>query len=97
MQSVETLYSDALQQFPDSAVLHMFVAQYVRVYKGNRHVEQLHLGAAEVRARLGAQRGGVRAHWAHRACVRPRVRAEQEVGLRCVVLRVRAADGVAVG
>ena len=49
LQQVEQLYASALEAFPSSARLHWFVSQFVRYYKVNRHVEQLHLVAAEVR------------------------------------------------
>ncbi len=52
LQQVEQLYASALEAFPSSARLHWFVSQFVRYYKVNRHVEQLHLVAAEVRGLL---------------------------------------------
>ncbi len=48
LQEVDALYSSAVQHFPDSALLHVFIAQYLRVYRGNRHLELLHIAAAEV-------------------------------------------------
>ncbi len=48
LQEVESIYSDALDVFPNSAWLHVFIAQHIRVYRGNRHMELLHLSAAEV-------------------------------------------------
>lgn len=45
---VDALFADAMDAFPGSAWLHLFIAQYVNVYRGNRHIEMLHLGAAEV-------------------------------------------------
>lgn len=52
-QEVESLYSDALDVYPNSAWLHIFIAQHIRVYRGNRHLELLHLTAAEVLLTLG--------------------------------------------
>ena len=49
LQEVDALYSSAVQHFPDSALLHVFIAQYLRVYRGNRHLELMHIAAAEVR------------------------------------------------
>jgi hypothetical protein len=48
LQEVERMFADALAAFPASARLHWFVSQYVRAFKKNRHIEQLHLMAAEV-------------------------------------------------
>ncbi len=48
LQEVELMFADALAAFPSSARLHWFVSQYVRTFKKNRHIEQLHLMAAEV-------------------------------------------------
>jgi hypothetical protein len=41
------LFADSLEVFVGSAWLHVFIAQYIRIYRGNRHVELLHLTAAE--------------------------------------------------
>lgn len=48
IQAVEHLYSEALDVFPDSAMLCYFVSQYVHVCHSNRHIELLYLKAAEV-------------------------------------------------
>lgn len=48
LQRVETLYADSLERDHASPWLHMFVAHYIQVYRRNRHVELLHLAAAEV-------------------------------------------------
>lgn len=47
VQRVESLYSEALDVFVSSTWLHVFVAQYIRVLRSNRHVELSHLTAAE--------------------------------------------------
>ncbi len=49
LQEVDLLYATAMDHFRDSALLHVFIAQYLRVYRGNRHLELLHIAAAEVR------------------------------------------------
>jgi hypothetical protein len=41
--------ADALEQHRRSAILHIFVAQYMQVYRQNTHVELLHLSAAEAK------------------------------------------------
>jgi hypothetical protein len=46
-QDVETWYADCLEKLPASAWLHIFVAQYAHIYRGNKHIESLHLTAAE--------------------------------------------------
>lgn len=49
LQEVDALYATALNHFPDNAILHVFVAQYLNVYRANRHLELVHIAAAEVR------------------------------------------------
>lgn len=48
-QEVDALYSRALDFFGDSAFLHVFIAQYLHEYRANRHLELMHIAAAEVR------------------------------------------------
>ncbi len=43
------LLAEAFEVLPPSAQLHWFTAQFVRQHKPNRHIEHLHLLAAEVR------------------------------------------------
>lgn len=47
-QAVEDTYAKALQAHPNDEWLHLFVAQYLRYYRYNKHVELLHLACAEV-------------------------------------------------
>ena len=47
-QDVDALYAAALDYFSDSAFLHVVVAQYLSVYRANRHLELMHVAAAEV-------------------------------------------------
>lgn len=51
VQEVENLYADALDSHAHSALLHLFVVQHMQVYRGNPHIELLHLTAAEVTAK----------------------------------------------
>ena len=48
-QAVESLYADALEKVRRSALMHVFVAQYMQVYRQNHHVELLHLSAGEAK------------------------------------------------
>lgn len=48
-QMIDDVFADALEQHRRSAILHMFVAQYMQVYRQNTHVELLHLSAAEAK------------------------------------------------
>lgn len=48
MQEVEELYAEALKNNHDSAMLHAFIAKYIRAYRENAHVEMMHIVAAEV-------------------------------------------------
>lgn len=36
-----------MEFFPQSSMLHLFIAHYLNIYKGNRHLEINHLAAAE--------------------------------------------------
>ena len=48
-QEAEELYANSLESDAANPVLHLFVAQYVRTYRRNNHVENLHLASAAVR------------------------------------------------
>jgi hypothetical protein len=48
LQGVEDIYANALNRLQRSALLHIFIAQYMQVYRANHHIESLHLTAAEV-------------------------------------------------
>ena len=48
-QEAEELYANSLESDAANPVLHLFVAQYVRTYRQNNHVENLHLASAAVR------------------------------------------------
>lgn len=48
LQGVEDVYANALSHLQRSALLHIFIAQYMQVYRANHHIESLHLTAAEV-------------------------------------------------
>ena len=47
-QFAETMLAHVLASPNCSAALHVFVAQYVRTYRSNKHVELLHISTAEV-------------------------------------------------
>jgi acyl-CoA-binding protein len=46
-QDVENWFADCLEKLPGSAWLHVFAAQYAHIYRANKHIESLHLTAAE--------------------------------------------------
>ena len=48
-KEVDDLYTRALAYFKDSAMVHVFAAQYYNIYKGNHRIEQMYLTEAEVR------------------------------------------------
>ena len=48
MQDVELFLSEEMEKMRNSPWLHLFIAQYVQVYRENKHVEALHIAAAEV-------------------------------------------------
>lgn len=50
-QEAEEAYAHALDGHHRTATLHAFVANHVRHYRGNTHVESAHIRAAEVRLR----------------------------------------------
>ena len=47
-QEVDDLYARAISYFKDSAMIHVFAAQYYNIYRGNHRIEQMHLTDAEV-------------------------------------------------
>ena len=49
LQRVDALYAAALERDNTDALLHVFVAQYAKVYRQNDYVENVHLDAAGVR------------------------------------------------
>lgn len=42
-------FVEAVEAFPSSALLHMFIASYLRHFRKNQHLEQVHLAAAEAK------------------------------------------------
>jgi hypothetical protein len=48
-QAAEEVYAKAMANHEANAFLHMLAAQYVRMYRKNKHVEMLHISVAEVR------------------------------------------------
>ncbi len=48
-QEVDIVFAQSLHYFPNSAQLHVFIAQYIRYYHNNEHLELMHLSAADVR------------------------------------------------
>jgi hypothetical protein len=58
-QEVEIVYSQAFEVMPSSAQLHWFASQFVRQHKLNRHIEHLHLRAAEVCVHLCCRNCGI--------------------------------------
>ncbi len=52
VQEIELEYAFAFAALPTSAQLHWFASQFIKQYQSNRHIEQLHLCAADVRADL---------------------------------------------
>lgn len=49
-QIAEETLAKALKANPTSAWLHYLIAQYLAVFRTNKHVELMHLAAADVRA-----------------------------------------------
>ena len=47
---MDDLYARAILYFKDSAMIHVFAAQYYNIFKGNHRIEQMHLTEAEVRS-----------------------------------------------
>ena len=45
---MDDLYARAINYFRDSAMIHVFAAQYYNIYKSNFRIEQMHLTNAEV-------------------------------------------------
>jgi hypothetical protein len=52
-QEVQDLYAWALQAFPSSPLLHVFIARYLFTYRRNRHLCMQHLKLAEVHVCVG--------------------------------------------
>ena len=52
LQRVDALYAAALERDNTDPMLHMFVAQYAKIYRHNDYVETVHLDSAAVCARL---------------------------------------------
>ncbi len=50
-QEVDIVFAQSLHYFPNSAQLHVFIAQYIRYFLRNEHLELMHLSAADVRGR----------------------------------------------
>ena len=48
LQQGEALLAEALANDPNNSLLRLLIAQYVRSFRGNVHVEQLHLASAAV-------------------------------------------------
>lgn len=52
LQQADALYVQALDSDASDAMLHWFIAQYARFFRGNNHVESLYMMTATVRATL---------------------------------------------
>ena len=48
LETAEKLFVDSLARLRGNGYLHLAVAQYARWYRGNKHIEKLHLSAVEV-------------------------------------------------
>ena len=48
-QAVDELFLHALDIFEESSMLRAMLAQYIRIFRANRHIEMLHVASAEVR------------------------------------------------
>lgn len=47
VREVDNLFAQSVEFFPQSSILHLFIAHYLSTYKGNRHLEINHLASAE--------------------------------------------------
>jgi hypothetical protein len=62
MQEAEEVFAKAMGSHDASAFLHLLVAQYVRTYRKNNHVEMLHIAVSEVRIAICCNISGSLAH-----------------------------------